>query len=335
MRTSPRRKPVTRVALLGSMLVAGAVASVPSTSSPAQSRAESPAQAYAWCTGSSPVVATALPDRLDLASCPIVGRTVVVDATSGSAGVAVPVPGMTVGVAAVGAMGEQSLEITNDGTHLTVAREAAATRTTGTTANKSCSESTYKLTDRDAARWHEKLNWRYNTATTARAELDPAKSLRNIRRANTNLTSNAYGCTDGGFGAWGNYLGTTGKYANVDGYGRCTSKFPDGQNTISWGSLSGTSALAVTCFAYTADGMVEADTYVGANRSIVNRLPDRCSNRWDLQSVMTHEWGHAFGLAHVSESDLTMHTYVGPCSYRARSLGYGDERGMRTLYGPR
>lgn len=333
MRSSPRRKPVVRVALLGSVLVAGAAVWVPAS----VPESTGPAQGYAWCAGTGPLVVTQLPDRLDLASCPIVGRTVVLDAAPGSAGVAVPEPGVTIGVAAVGATSEQLLEISNDGTHLTVKQAPADSHEHAATssARASCAESTYKLTDRGAARWTEKLSWRYNSGTTARAGLDPTKALRNIRLGNTNLTANIFGCTNGGFAAWGNYLGTTGNYANVDGYGRCTSKFPDGQNTVSWGPLSGTSALAVTCFAYTAGGMIESDTKIGSNRSIVNKLPSRCSNKWDLQSVMTHEWGHAFGLAHVGESDLTMHTYVGPCSYRARSLGYGDERGMRTLYGPR
>ena len=53
-----------------------------------------------------------------------------------------------------------------------------------------------------------------------------------------------------------------------------------------------------------------------------------CDRRWDLQSVVTHEWGHTFGLGHVLESDhgnLTMSGGVnGPCQDAERTLGRGD-----------
>lgn len=62
-----------------------------------------------------------------------------------------------------------------------------------------------------------------------------------------------------------------------------------------------------------------------------------CSNQWDLQSVLTHEFGHFFGLLHVSESthgNLVMSTKInGTCQTNERTLGKGDLRAMIVKYG--
>ena len=63
--------------------------------------------------------------------------------------------------------------------------------------------------------------------------------------------------------------------------------------------------------------------------------PASCSGRYDLQGVLTHEGGHAFGLAHVSESShpaLTLSGAIGACDSSARTLGLGDVRALRQLY---
>ena len=54
------------------------------------------------------------------------------------------------------------------------------------------------------------------------------------------------------------------------------------------------------------------------------------------QGVQTHEYGHAFGMGHVSEADhgnLTMSTNInGAWSNFEASLGRGDVLGLRSLY---
>ncbi len=55
----------------------------------------------------------------------------------------------------------------------------------------------------------------------------------------------------------------------------------------------------------------------------------------DLQSIATHEWGHAFGLNDVytqTSSALVMYSPQPPC-YLRRHLGKGDYDGMAYLYG--
>jgi predicted Zn-dependent protease len=58
-----------------------------------------------------------------------------------------------------------------------------------------------------------------------------------------------------------------------------------------------------------------------------------CRRSYDLQSVATHEFGHALGLGHVSNPSLTMHHFAPYCSTAPRTLGRGDVRGLRALYG--
>jgi hypothetical protein len=64
-------------------------------------------------------------------------------------------------------------------------------------------------------------------------------------------------------------------------------------------------------------------------------LPSGCG-RYSVQAVATHEFGHTFGLAHVSEADhgkLTMSTASnGPCQDSEESFGKGDILGMRAQY---
>jgi matrixin len=48
--------------------------------------------------------------------------------------------------------------------------------------------------------------------------------------------------------------------------------------------------------------------------------------------ISTHEWGHAFGLAHeTSGADQVMYPYKNPCELR-RHLGKGDYAGMNAMY---
>lgn len=63
--------------------------------------------------------------------------------------------------------------------------------------------------------------------------------------------------------------------------------------------------------------------------------PVSCTSRWDVQAVLTHEFGHSVRLGHVSEVNyptMTMSPDIAKCSGTARTLGEGDVYGLPLLY---
>ena len=52
----------------------------------------------------------------------------------------------------------------------------------------------------------------------------------------------------------------------------------------------------------------------------------------DLESVLTHELGHAYGLDHVYSGNMTMYPATVTCTSVSRTLGLGDVLGLRRLY---
>lgn len=110
---------------------------------------------------------------------------------------------------------------------------------------------------------------------------------------------------------------------------------PNGHNTVGWGQLPG-DLLGWTCYWWNGRrNMVEADMRLDPGSRTVLSLPSNCTDKFDVQSLATHEWGHAYGLSHpgTGHANLTMAHLLPPCSKAPRTLGLGDWRGMRKLYG--
>jgi hypothetical protein len=62
---------------------------------------------------------------------------------------------------------------------------------------------------------------------------------------------------------------------------------------------------------------------------------ERCSQKYDVISIGTHEAGHVFGLAHVDEKEfptMTMSTDASTCDISQRTLGLGDVKGLESIY---
>lgn len=130
------------------------------------------------------------------------------------------------------------------------------------------------------------------------------------------------------------YAGTTSDHVDCAG--------PDGRSTVGFGPRP-TGTLATSCWWWnrTADGVrevYEVDTrFQDDPGTFYYSEPSRCSGRsYQLTGVAAHEFGHAFGLAHISEQRYphqTMSTVAPTCSDAQASLGRGDWLGLRNLYG--
>jgi hypothetical protein len=295
----------------------------------------------ALCHSASPIPVTAIPAKIDLATCPLQGRKLFLPLGNGplEVGLYVPAPGNIETNYALTKKGGYMLSVTNSHGRLviTTSRPGAPAPPSRAT-DAACGQINYALLP-GAPRWRTTLNWYYNESTASRAGLDGATTLSDIRAGNTNMTMGINNCgfSQVGFGAFGHYVGTTSRFANIDSNGDCTSNFPDQQSTVSWGTLDNT-GVAFDCSIATTDGsMYESDIYLGSNQGIVDNIPADCidfGNR-DLQTVATHEWGHAFGLNDVysqTSSALVMFSPQPPC-YLRRHLGKGDYDGMAYLYG--
>lgn len=294
-----------------------------------------------FCTSPGPILATAITSPIALSTCPIVGEQIVLPLPAGQVGngVTVPTPGKGVENIATSTSGETELTAVNSAGVLTVTLSTYARGSAGTTVSNTdaaCSETAYNY---EGGLWVTTLNWYYNESSVSRSGLGVTATLDEVRQANANMTEGVNDCGyTGRFRAYGSFAGNTTKYANIDSSGDCTSSFPDGQNTVSWGPFYGNSDLAVTCIATAypqgVHTIVEADIYLGSNVGLVTTLPSPCTTSYDLESITTHEWGHAYGMAHETSGDLeTMYPYSYTCATLARTLANGDWHGMANLYG--
>lgn len=111
----------------------------------------------------------------------------------------------------------------------------------------------------------------------------------------------------------------------------------DGRNVVGFGALP-EGILASTCHRGVGPNMVEADTRINSNVSwyASDTIPGGCFERFGIEPVMTHEFGHAFGLDDVKECHhgwLTMSAFTAQCDNSQNTLGLGDIKGMQQLYG--
>jgi hypothetical protein len=154
-----------------------------------------------------------------------------------------------------------------------------------------------------------------------------------IRRAFANVTGARNDCgRPDAVSATNRYLGTTALKPAVTSSGRCGT--PDGHNVIGFGPLGGYYA-GYTCIWWAGGAIVEADMRLDTDSRWALSAPS-CANELMMEALLTHEVGHAYGLAHVGESNhgrLTMSVYIdGLCESQEVTLGLGDLKGLEALY---
>lgn len=158
-------------------------------------------------------------------------------------------------------------------------------------------------------------SWAYNgagaPASVASAALSAVSSSASTWGSGSNFHFSGGGSTSAGTGACGG--GT------------------DGLNTIGWANQSG-SVLAVTCSWYGAGSPFGAASEFDMQIDPGWTWTVGGSPNIDLQSVVTHEFGHALGLNHSSDPSAVMYPSYGAGSIR-RTLGGDDVAGMVAIYG--
>jgi hypothetical protein len=300
-----------------------------------------------------PVSAVAAASRL---GCSLVGRIV----TDGRVSVQVPPPGMSVAGDGVGKHGDvRGLRVTNTGSTVRVVREGGhhgggaggggwymaplkprPTLTTSTivvttqraTDPPACQDRTFNLEHHS---WNRSLRYQINLGRMP-ARFSKKTVVHQIKVANGNMRKGRNTCGKPKLKTPASqYLGRTTRRPNITAAGPTCG---DGNTTniVAFGNLPG-GLLGWTCYWFIGHRMVGTDMMIDNGRSLSTALPSSCSNLWDFEGTVTHEWGHAYGLAHTGDghANLTMQHLLKPCSTYARTLGLGDWLGMKKMYGAR
>jgi hypothetical protein len=109
----------------------------------------------------------------------------------------------------------------------------------------------------------------------------------------------------------------------------------DGTNAVFYSDTDGGGALAVCYYWMGAGTMYQFDIQFfdsdGAYDFIWSLMPSVA--QFDIQSVATHEFGHALGLGHSGVATSTMYPSVSPGDTGGRTLHADDIAGAQTLYG--
>ncbi len=250
--------------------------------------------------------------------------------------VVVPEPGQTVSVVAEmddGTSIEISLRNPLDGAvELMQPPEPELVIAAGTT--DPCKDGAFNLM---GFKWKRQYQWSFWSSSTpaANSVANVEQGLKNAAAAITTQRNNC-GLADQ-VDITQKYLGRTGAAPGIKtANGAVTCTGTDGKNVVGFGTLP-TGVLGIACaWSDGAGGAVEGDIRLNTKYSwYALKPPAGCNNRYGVEPIATHEFGHVFGLGHVSESahpNLTMSTAARDCSNAPLSLGLGDVRALRQLY---
>jgi hypothetical protein len=247
----------------------------------------------------------------------------------------VPEPGTTVWAAAQVSTGEEpavGVETRTDGTIiLHGGRDGAGMQTIATTSTNPCVDGYYK---RYGMRWATTFKWFFRSGSTP-SNVTVSGAEGALKQAVANITGarNSCGLADN-ISATSYYAGRTSTSINIGSSSSCSAR--DGKSVVGFGDLA-SGYLGMACWwANSSNQAIEADMKLNKveYRWVVS-IPSSCYKKWSIEAVSTHEFGHVFGLATISETyhpNLTMSLVIRACQSSEKTLGLGDIRGLEGLY---
>ena len=286
----------------------------------------------------SKIDAAVLPDVVDQDLCPVAGRAIV----DNGVGTVLPEPGESVYAEAMSPEGNQQLVVINPPGDRLLVQEAGREgeeQGSGTLAMRggpsACSDPHYYSW---GARLNKYIRWYFNAKSTP-SHMSKSAVLGAMKRASVNVSGVQDDCgIPDRVPAVLRYVGGTRESVNMGTNAVC--KANDHKSVVGFGDLPSYRTGNSCVWSWIQDGPDRINsTDVRLNKSDYSwtaKVTGSCRGRYDVESTMTHERGHAFGLGHVSESshaNLTMSAQSnGPCQISERTLGRGDAIGLNNKY---
>lgn len=287
--------------------------------------------------------AAILPEVVDQDLCPVGGRVIV----DHGVGAVVPAPGEGVFAEAMSAEGSQQLVVINPPGDTLLLQEVGSEgqhEESGTESGTLATRAGSPAACRDGAyySWSMKLynyiKWYFNAKSTP-SGLSKTAVLRAMKRAGTNVSAVRDDCgIPDGVPAVLRYAGATRESVNMRTDSACGAN--DHKSVVGFGDLPRGYTGNTCVWFWIQDGpdrINSADVRLNKfDYRWTTKVSGSCRGRQDVESTMTHERGHTFGLGNVSESshaNLTMSSQSnGPCQTSERSLGRGDAVGLNRKY---
>lgn len=297
---------------------------------------------YEACApGKQEIRAGALPEVVDEDRCPVEGRVIV----DGGIGAVVPEPGMAISADATSVEGHQHLVVSNPrGDEISIDSVGAEPSSDASTADLAtraagpspCQDGYYN------SRGYKVYNYNrwYANVGSIPDNLSKAGAVAAMKRGGANVyrVQDSCGMPDRVKGVL-RYQGGTRRSVDVNSNATCNAN--DGKSVIGFGDLPD-GVVAYACVAYWVENNAPdrvASSDIRLNKfdySWTTRVRSSCRGRYDVESSVTHERGHTFGLGEASEGshgNLTMsEASNGSCQTSERSLGRGDARGFNSKY---
>jgi hypothetical protein len=215
--------------------------------------------------------------------------------------------------------------------HLFHATDQKAVRVSPASSPRPCRDD--KWDKKSVNRWAQAYAWWFQASSTPTG-LGKRATERVLKRSIANITGVRNDCgRPDRVSATSIYRGRTDRKPAPTAKASCSGR--DGYNVVGFGRLPSGIAGLTCIYSYPSGQIIEADIKLDRDARWAISLAT-CNFASMVEAVATHEFGHVFGLGHVSESThgrLTMSERLdGYCQLNEATLGKGDMLGLESRY---